>query len=113
MASKVQHFQVATYYPNLIAYTRFFFLALFPLWAFDKERFYLSGLSYFISITLDLFDGMVARAFNQSSRYGAALDLICDTATNSCIYMFLSVLYPKVSFAFIICFILDFGSHWL
>ena len=66
-------------------------------------------MSYF----LDIFDGMAARAFNQCSRYGAALDQICDRATNSCIYMFLSVLYPKISFAFFLCFLLDFGAHWL
>ena len=111
--SEVRHFDVATYIPNLIGYARFFFLAISPYWAFSEELYYVSFICYFTSYFLDVFDGKAARAFNQSSRYGAALDQICDRASNSAIYMFLTFVYPKVSFLFFICFVLDFGAHWL
>ena len=61
---------------------------------------------------MDIADGMAARAFNQCSRYGAALDMICDRASNATMYMILSGLFPAYDFLFYACFILDFGSHW-
>ena len=41
--------------------------------------------------------------------------MVCDRACNSMIYFFLAVLYEwqPISAAFILCFVLDFGSHWL
>ena len=61
---EVTHFQVATYVPNLIGYSRFIFLAMSPYWALDKEKWYLAGLSYGMSYFLDIWDGKAARAFN-------------------------------------------------
>ena len=60
-------------------------------------------------------DGNAARYFNQCSRFGAALDMVCDRACNSLIYFTLATLYPNplAGFAFVMCFVLDFGSHWL
>ena len=71
---EVNCLQVAFYIPNLIGYARFFFLALFPLFAFHETLYYLSFICYAISYILDGFDGMAARKFKQESRFGAALD---------------------------------------
>ena len=61
---------------------------------------------------LDALDGHAARAFDQCTRYGAALDMICDRASNSIMYMILSGLFPDYGFIFYGFFILDFASHW-
>ena len=41
--------------------------------------------------------------------------MVCDRACNSLIFFTLATLYPDplASFCFVLCFILDFGSHWL
>ena len=62
---------------------------------------------------LDAFDGKAARAFDQCSRFGAALDMVCDRACNALIFFILATLYPSINLAFFMCFILDFGSHFL
>lgn len=38
----------------------------------------LCTLVYFISCILDVFDGMAARALNQTSKFGAVLDMVTD-----------------------------------
>ena len=106
------HFRVATYVPNLIGYARFIFLMICPYWAF-ADNWWWTGIMYGMSYFLDFFDGKAARVYDQCSRFGAALDQICDRASNSICYMLLGIMFPKVSFIFFICFLLDFGSHWL
>lgn len=110
---EVSHFQVAMYVPNLIGYSRFIFLAICPYWLLNEDDWFLGFFCYGMSYFLDVFDGKAARAFNQTSRFGAALDQVCDRASNAVCYMILSVCYPSVSFLFFLCFFLDFGSHWL
>ena len=39
--------------------------------------------------------------------------MICDRASNATIYMVVSTVFPQQSFVFYLCFLLDFGSHWL
>ena len=107
------HSDVAMFVPNWIGYARFGSLALSTLFAMDKERYVAFAVTFTSSYLLDALDGRAARMFDQSSRYGAALDMVCDRASNATIYMVLSVLYPAYSFVFYLCFLLDFGSHWL
>ena len=107
--------EVATFVPNIIGYARFFFLALAPWFVFSETKWILYIAFYLASELLDALDGKAARALDQCSRFGAALDMVCDRACNSMMFFFLAVLYktPFVSFLFVLCFILDFGSHWL
>ena len=109
----VTHAQVATFIPNLIGYSRFIALGASAYFACDKAKWHMFCLAYGTSYFLDAFDGMAARKFDQCSRYGAALDMVCDRASNSMIYMILAALWPQYSFAFYLCLLLDFGSHWL
>lgn len=115
MAETTSHLQVAFYVPNLIGYFRFLFLAMAPWFVFSDEKWILYIAFYLSSEGLDALDGKAARALDQCSRFGAALDMVCDRACNSMMFFFLAVLYkdPVVSFLFVMCFILDFGSHWL
>ena len=109
--AETTHFQVFTYYANLIGYSRFIFLMMSPYWAF-ADNWLLCGVCYGLSYLLDCFDGYTARLYNQSSRFGAALDQVCDRASNATCYMILAQIFPKVTFLFYLCFLLDFGSHW-
>ena len=110
--SKVTELQVLFYVPNLIGYARFIFLMLSTYYAFSDSQWLLFPIFYLLAFILDAFDGMAARALNQCSRYGAALDMICDRAANATIFMILSGLYPTYDYFFYGCFILDLGSHW-
>ena len=58
---------------------------------------------------------MVARKLDQTSRFGAALDMISDRTSCATVYMILSMLFKEIyfSYLFIFCFLLDFGSHFL
>ena len=82
-------------------------------YACDKARWHMFCVCYGASYFLDALDGLAARRFDQCSRYGAALDMVCDRASNAMIYMILAALWAKYSFAFYLCLLLDFGSHWL
>jgi len=39
--------------------------------------------------------------------------MVCDRASNAIMYFVLSIVYPMYSFVFYMCFLLDFGSHFL
>lgn len=61
---------------------------------------------------LDMFDGMAARKFNQSSSFGAVLDMVCDRASNGVMLAILGGFYPQYSWLFYGDIILDLVSHW-
>ena len=113
--TKVSHLQVLFYYPNIIGYLRFIFnIASIP-YAYDSQgnSWIIFLTLYSVSMALDAFDGMVARKFDQCSRFGAALDMVSDRTSCATIYLILNQIYPKWSYAFLLCYILDFGSHFL
>ena len=107
------HTKIATFVPNLIGYIRFILLLISPYFALSKDYWYVFAICYSLSYLLDAVDGHAARYFDQCSRFGAALDMVCDRASNATIYMVLGTLYPTLSILMFACFILDFGSHWL
>lgn len=55
---------------------------------------------------------MAARKFNQSTRFGAVLDMVCDRASNGVFLAILAALFPKWSFIFLGDIVLDLVSHW-
>ena len=69
-------------------------------------------LLYGISQLLDAFDGMAARKFNQSTRFGAVLDMVCDRASNGAFLAILAATIPKYSWLFLSDIVLDLVSHW-
>lgn len=107
------HFGVACFIPNLIGYARFAFLFLCPYFVAQEEGWRWYVLCYSVSQILDAFDGKAARAFNQCSRFGAALDMVCDRASNALNFFLLASLYSQWGILFFVCFLLDFGSHFL
>ena len=96
--------------PNIIGYFRYFFLfaSLFTYRTQPICTLVLYGLSQW----LDMFDGMAARKFNQSTNFGAVLDMVCDRSSDAAILAILASLYPEYSWIFLSDIILDLTSHW-
>jgi CDP-diacylglycerol--inositol 3-phosphatidyltransferase len=106
--------KVCIFVPNLIGWVRFvtLFVGVFFALAGDEHTICFP-IFYTISQGLDAIDGKAAHYFNQCTRFGAALDMVCDRASVATMFMVLAILYPNFSMVFVICFVLDFGSHWL
>ena len=115
--SEVTHFEICWYIPNIVRYLRFIFNMVAIRYAFDTrtEKWPLFIVFYSLSQGLDSIDGLLARKFNQCSRFGAAMDMISDRTSCACIYTILMMIYPErhFSYLFMTCLILDFGSHFL
>ncbi|KAJ8069859.1 hypothetical protein OCU04_000273 [Sclerotinia nivalis] len=68
---------------------------------------------YTISCLLDAADGAAARKFNQSTRFGAVLDMVIDRCTTSSLMVFLASAFPRWSIIFQILISLDLASHYM
>ncbi|XP_061159369.1 CDP-diacylglycerol--inositol 3-phosphatidyltransferase isoform X1 [Syngnathus typhle] len=97
--------------PNLIGYARivlalvsFLLMPCCPIPA---------SLCYMLSGLLDAFDGHAARALNQSTQFGAMLDMLTDRCATMCLLVNLALLYPSYAFLFQLSMCLDIASHWL
>jgi len=101
---------VFLYVPNLIGYTRIIFAALS---FYDiHENYWMFYIFYSLSAVLDMADGFAARALNQSSKFGAVLDMITDRASTSCLIVILAQFYPKYTLFFLFLLALDIMSHF-
>lgn len=99
------------YVANILDYFRVVFVVIAFYHAKNSPFTFI--ISYFLSFSLDLFDGMAARYFNQKSKLGATLDMVIDRISTAGLLMVLSVLYSDISHYFIFLMMLDVGSHWL
>lgn len=70
-------------------------------------------LLYSISCLLDALDGYAARYYEQSTRFGAVLDMVTDRCTTSCLLVFLSSAFPRWAIIFQGLISLDFASHYI
>lgn len=68
---------------------------------------------YSFSCLLDAIDGMLARRYNQSTRFGAVLDMVTDRCTTTCLLVFLSTAKPAYSIVFQCLISLDLASHYV
>ncbi|XP_037935319.1 CDP-diacylglycerol--inositol 3-phosphatidyltransferase [Teleopsis dalmanni] len=106
-----EHDNVFIFIPNLIGYARII-LAVIAFW-FMSTNYIISGWCYVISALLDAVDGHAARAFNQSTRFGAMLDQLTDRCGTMGLLVTLSYFYPKYMFWFQISIAIDVACHWL
>jgi len=101
------------YIPNIIGYIRIVF-ALMSIFLLPIKDFWHIGIIFYIfSFICDVFDGFAARYFNQSTKFGAILDMITDRLSTSSLLFILSILYPKYYIFFNLILILDISSHWV
>ncbi|KAL9617581.1 MAG: hypothetical protein Q9160_007651 [Pyrenula sp. 1 TL-2023] len=97
--------------PNLIGYSRIF-LAIASLYFMPLHPRSCS-LLYSVSCLLDALDGIAARRYNQSTTFGAVLDMVTDRCTTSCLLVFLSSAWPRWAIVFQGLISLDLASHYM
>ena len=102
---------VFLYVANIMDYGRLLLTGAAFYYAKTDENLFL--FLYFVSFALDMFDGMAARYFGQSSKYGATLDMIIDRISTAGLLVICSHFYQEYSLVFIYLMMLDVGSHWL
>ena len=71
------------------------------------------SLLYTVSCLLDALDGIAARYFQQSTQFGAVLDMVTDRCTTACLLVFLSSAWPRWALLFQGLISLDLASHYM
>ncbi|KAF4459126.1 CDP-diacylglycerol-inositol 3-phosphatidyltransferase [Fusarium albosuccineum] len=99
------------FYPNIIGYARIV-LAIASLYYMPLHPRTCSFL-YSVSCLLDALDGYVARIYEQSTRFGAVLDMVTDRCTTACLIVFLSSAFPRWAIVFQGLIALDLASHYM
>ncbi|KAI2624671.1 CDP-alcohol phosphatidyltransferase-domain-containing protein [Hypomontagnella submonticulosa] len=99
------------FWPNIIGYFRIV-LAIASLYYMPLHPRTCS-LLYSISCLLDALDGYAARYFEQSTKFGAVLDMVTDRCTTSCLLVFLSSAFPRWAIVFQGLISIDFASHYM
>ncbi|RYP74495.1 hypothetical protein DL771_002969 [Monosporascus sp. 5C6A] len=99
------------FWPNIIGYSRIV-LAIASLYYMPLHPRTCS-LLYSVSCLLDALDGYAARYFEQSTRFGAVLDMVTDRCTTSCLLVFLSSAFPRWAIVFQGLISIDFASHYM
>lgn len=106
----LRHWPVWLYVPNIIGYIRIILSAI----AFANYRqpniFF---PYYFFGFALDAADGLAARKLDQSSLFGAKLDMLTDRCATSALLTILAVFYPNQAPLCLILVFLDGYSHWM
>ncbi|CDR37835.1 CYFA0S01e18096g1_1 [Cyberlindnera fabianii] len=102
---------IFNYVPNYIGYLRVV-TAIFSFCVMRSHPMYCI-LSYSVSCLLDALDGHAARHYNQTSQFGAVLDMVTDRCTTSSLICFLCVLYPDYTIIFQLLVSLDLASHYM
>jgi CDP-diacylglycerol--inositol 3-phosphatidyltransferase len=97
--------------PNVIGYLRIV-LAVASLYYMGLHPRTCS-LLYSVSCLLDALDGYAARYYEQSTRFGAVLDMVTDRCTTSCLLVFLSTAFPRWIIIFQGLIALDLASHYM
>lgn len=97
--------------PNLIGYARVVLALVAFYFAFTNAAVFI--VCYSTSALLDLFDGMAARAFNQSTKFGAVLDMVTDRVGTNMLIIVLAVMYPEFYFPLTLLAAGDYASHWV
>ncbi|KAH7015322.1 CDP-alcohol phosphatidyltransferase-domain-containing protein [Ilyonectria destructans] len=99
------------FWPNIIGYFRIV-LAIASLYYMPLHPRTCTVL-YSVSCLLDALDGYVARVFEQSTRFGAVLDMVTDRCTTACLLVFLSSAFPRWAIIFQGLIALDLASHYM
>ncbi|RDB21505.1 CDP-diacylglycerol--inositol 3-phosphatidyltransferase [Hypsizygus marmoreus] len=102
---------VFLFVPNLIGYTRVLLAGLSLHFMTYHPKY--CTLAYVVSCLLDAVDGQAARALNQTSKFGAVLDMVTDRCTTSCLLCYLASAYPSYAILFQALIALDFSSHYM
>jgi len=102
---------IFTFWPNVIGYFRIVlaFASLYYMPLHPRT----CSLLYSVSCLLDALDGYAARYFEQSTKFGAVLDMVTDRCTTACLLVFLSSAWPRWALLFQGLISLDLASHYI
>lgn len=111
VAAEYEKENIFLFYPNIIGYFRIIlaFASLYYMPLHPRT----CSLLYSVSCLLDALDGYAARAFSQSTRFGAVLDMVTDRCTTACLLVFLSSAWPRWALLFQGLISLDLASHYI
>ncbi|CAB3983771.1 CDP-diacylglycerol--inositol 3-phosphatidyltransferase [Paramuricea clavata] len=70
------------------------------------------AIFYLLNTLLDEFDGYYSRKLNQTSKFGALLDMLIDRCVTTCLMVSLSNVYSSYRILFQFLISLDVSSHW-
>lgn len=89
--------------PNILTVLRIIFIIPF-VFAVSKNNYVLAGAVLVISGISDLFDGIIARKYNQITKLGKMLDPTADKLTLMAVMICFGIKFPKI-FPFMILLI--------
>ena len=92
----ITSWKILIYVPNLIDYLRYFLSIKGMQYAFVDENWDYFIIYYFVAISMDIIDGAFARLLDQVTKYGSCLDMVCDRASVSMMYVILGRVYPNL-----------------
>jgi len=101
---------VFLWYPKLVGYFRIISTIIAFSCVFTSPIY--SMCFYMLGQGLDAIDGIVARHFNQCSRFGALLDMLTDRMSGATLILVLALQYPGYWGIFAGIIVLDTVSHW-
>lgn len=101
---------VYLYWPNLVGYGRIISTIIAFVLVFTSPV--PAAICYALGQAFDAVDGIVARAMNQTSRFGALLDMLTDRMSTAVLLIVLAQLYPHQWGTFAGLIVLDIVSHW-
>lgn len=102
---------VYVYVPNLIGYGRILASCAAFAVAFKNKQLFV--FLYLISFVCDELDGRFARMLNQTSTFGAVLDMVTDRVSTAALLVVLTHAYKSYFLLFLGLLALDIASHWL
>ncbi|MFD2043565.1 CDP-alcohol phosphatidyltransferase family protein [Ornithinibacillus salinisoli] len=85
--------------PNILSYLRLILIPVFIYFyitATDVSDYYIAALIILLSGLTDMFDGLIARRFNQVTDLGKVVDPIADKLTQMAIIICLVFHYPHI-----------------
>ncbi len=97
--------------PNLIGYLRVVLVVSAFCICFNHPYWFVC--LYGASQLLDGLDGYVARRLQQTTMYGAMLDMVLDRVSTTALLVILAKFYPAYTRWFMVVMLLDIVSHFL
>jgi CDP-diacylglycerol--inositol 3-phosphatidyltransferase len=97
--------------PNIVGYIRVALLVVFIL-CYDTAPLF-AITCYSTNMALDAVDGFLARRYNQSTQFGAMLDMVTDRQSSLSLLLVNAIQSTDMQKTFMCLLVLDIVSHWI
>lgn len=102
--------KILLFYPNIVGYGRI--VATVLAFSMVFTDYHWAAFWYLVGQGLDAVDGVTARFFQQTSRFGAVLDMLTDRMSTATLLVVLALVYQDAWGWFAFLIVLDIVSHW-